>query len=162
MPNNSLIPHWPDVSYGVPQPRFIKPLVRINGMVEDAPHGYKIDPCYLPPTILQLDVCGFLLRVNDAIIDLEPMLICFRDGLAPLEGEVLLTSDNAGLVPIGRLYGPAETRPAGATEPVYTCSGNGGQAILGYGFAASGPGHTVDLTFCGLIPTVAPVYAINP
>ena len=35
-------------TYGGPNPRYIKPLVRINGMVQDAPFGYTLNPCILP------------------------------------------------------------------------------------------------------------------
>jgi hypothetical protein len=72
------VPVWKDIHYGVPQPRFIRPLVRIDGMAQDMPQGYHIDPCFLPPTILQLDECELLLRVNDALLDLRPLLPCFK------------------------------------------------------------------------------------
>jgi hypothetical protein len=72
------VPKWKDVEYGVPHPRFIRPLVRINGHTEDAPEGYVIDPCFLPPTVLQLDECDMTLRVNDALLDLNPLLPCFK------------------------------------------------------------------------------------
>ena len=35
-------------TYGGPNPSYIKPLVRINGMVQDAPFGYTLNPCILP------------------------------------------------------------------------------------------------------------------
>lgn len=35
-------------TYGSPNPRYIRPVVRINGMVQDAPVGYVINPCFLP------------------------------------------------------------------------------------------------------------------
>lgn len=70
---------WADnIQYGVPDPRFIRPLVRIDAMVQDAPQGYILDPCFLPPTILQLDECDLTLRVNDALLDLRPLLPCFQ------------------------------------------------------------------------------------
>ena len=34
--------------YGSPNPRYIRPVVRINGMVQDAPVGYVVNPCFLP------------------------------------------------------------------------------------------------------------------
>ena len=36
------------ISYGSPNPRYIRPVVRINGMVQDAPVGYVVNPCFLP------------------------------------------------------------------------------------------------------------------
>lgn len=74
-----LDPMWYEsVHYGSPAPRVIKPLVRINGMVEDMPTGYIIDACLLPPTILQLDECDLTLRVNDALLNLQALLPCFK------------------------------------------------------------------------------------
>lgn len=35
-------------TYGSPNPRYIKPLVRINGMANDVPFGYTLNPCILP------------------------------------------------------------------------------------------------------------------
>ena len=35
-------------TYGSPNPRYIRPVVRINGMVQDAPVGYVVNPCFLP------------------------------------------------------------------------------------------------------------------
>lgn len=35
-------------TYGNPNPRYIRPAVRINGMVQDAPVGYVVNPCFLP------------------------------------------------------------------------------------------------------------------
>ncbi len=35
-------------TYGSPNPRYIRPVVRINGMVQDAPVGYAVNPCFLP------------------------------------------------------------------------------------------------------------------
>ena len=35
-------------TYGGSNPRYIKPLVRIHGMVQDAPFGYTLNPCILP------------------------------------------------------------------------------------------------------------------
>ena len=35
-------------TYGSPNPRYIRPVVRINGMVHDAPVGYVVNPCVLP------------------------------------------------------------------------------------------------------------------
>ena len=35
-------------TYGSPNPRYIRPVVRINAMVQDAPVGYVINPCFLP------------------------------------------------------------------------------------------------------------------
>lgn len=35
-------------TYGSPNPRYIRPVVRINGMVQDAPVGYVVNPCVLP------------------------------------------------------------------------------------------------------------------
>lgn len=35
-------------TYGSPNPRYIKPLVRINGMTNDVPFGYTLNPCILP------------------------------------------------------------------------------------------------------------------
>ena len=35
-------------TYGNPNPRYIRPVVRINGMVQDAPVGYVVNPCFLP------------------------------------------------------------------------------------------------------------------
>lgn len=39
------------VRYGAPSIRVFKPLVRINGLMQDAPEGYKIATCYLPDVI---------------------------------------------------------------------------------------------------------------
>lgn len=78
----SYAPMWADIAYGVPAPRFIQPLVRIDGMVQDMPQGYQLAPCFLPPTILQLDECEMTLRVNDALLDLRPLLPCFQVGSA--------------------------------------------------------------------------------
>jgi hypothetical protein len=33
--------------HGVPNPRYFKPLVRINGITQDAPFNWKLDTCYL-------------------------------------------------------------------------------------------------------------------
>lgn len=41
-------PLTPNKSYGVPNPRYIRPIVRINGLVQDMPFGYKFNPCWLP------------------------------------------------------------------------------------------------------------------
>lgn len=38
----------PNRTYGIPDPRYIRPLVRINGMIQDMPFGYKFNPCWLP------------------------------------------------------------------------------------------------------------------
>ena len=35
-------------TYGSPNPRYIRPVVRINAMLQDAPVGYVINPCFLP------------------------------------------------------------------------------------------------------------------
>ena len=35
-------------TYGSPNPRYIRPVVRINGIVQDAPVGYVVNPCFLP------------------------------------------------------------------------------------------------------------------
>ena len=35
-------------TYGSPNPRYIRPVVRINGMVQDVPVGYVVNPCFLP------------------------------------------------------------------------------------------------------------------
>ena len=35
-------------TYGSPNPRYIRQVVRINGMVQDAPVGYVVNPCVLP------------------------------------------------------------------------------------------------------------------
>lgn len=35
-------------TYGSPNPRYIKPLVRINGMTNDIPFGHTLNPCILP------------------------------------------------------------------------------------------------------------------
>ena len=35
-------------TYGSPNPRYIRPVVRINGMVQDTPVGYVVNPCFLP------------------------------------------------------------------------------------------------------------------
>ena len=35
-------------TYGSPNPRYIRPVVRINGMVQDAQVGYVVNPCFLP------------------------------------------------------------------------------------------------------------------
>ena len=35
-------------TYSSPNPRYIRPVVRINGMVQDAPVGYVVNPCFLP------------------------------------------------------------------------------------------------------------------
>ena len=35
-------------TYGSPNPRYIRPVVRINAMVQDAPVGYVINPCFIP------------------------------------------------------------------------------------------------------------------
>ena len=35
-------------AYGSPNPRYIRPVVRINAMVQDAPVGYVINPCFIP------------------------------------------------------------------------------------------------------------------
>ena len=35
-------------TYGSPNPRYIRPVVRINAMVQDAPVGYVVNPCFLP------------------------------------------------------------------------------------------------------------------
>ena len=35
-------------TYGSPNPRYIRPVVRINGMVQDAPVGYVVNPGFLP------------------------------------------------------------------------------------------------------------------
>ena len=36
------------VTYGNPNPRYIRPVVRSNAMLQDAPVGYVINPCFLP------------------------------------------------------------------------------------------------------------------
>ena len=36
------------VTYGNPNPRYIRPVVRINAMLQDAPVGYVVNPCFLP------------------------------------------------------------------------------------------------------------------
>lgn len=69
---------WYTVTYGTPSPRYIRPLVRINGMVEDAPVGYKLDPCMLPPTIMKVDDCNQTLQVNDAMIKYSDMFQCLK------------------------------------------------------------------------------------
>ena len=35
-------------TYGSPNPRYIRPVVRINAMLQDAPVGYVVNPCFLP------------------------------------------------------------------------------------------------------------------
>ena len=69
---------WYSVTYGTPNPRFIRPLVRINGMTEDMPFGYKFDPCLLPPTVLRINNCNQTLQVNDAMISYKDMFPCMK------------------------------------------------------------------------------------
>jgi hypothetical protein len=38
---------------GIPQPRYLKPIVRLNGILQDAPFDWKLPLCYLDlPAIL--------------------------------------------------------------------------------------------------------------
>ena len=69
---------WASVTYGGPAPRVIRPLVRINGMVEDMPIGYKFDRCLLPSTILKIDPCAQTLQVNDAMTSYADMFPCVK------------------------------------------------------------------------------------
>ena len=69
---------WYSVTYGTPNPRFIRPLVRINGMTEDMPFGYKFDPYLMPPTILRINNCNQTLQVNDAMISYKDMFPCLK------------------------------------------------------------------------------------
>ena len=69
---------WYSVTYGTPNPRFIRPLVRINGMTEDMPFGYKFDQCIMPPTILRINNCEQTLQVNDAMISYADMFPCLK------------------------------------------------------------------------------------
>lgn len=76
---NSIPYKWAtNTNYGSPQPRYISPVVLINKQMEEIPKGYKIDPCLLPSTILQLDECEQILRVNDAQIDLKGLMPCLQ------------------------------------------------------------------------------------
>jgi hypothetical protein len=97
MLNSTCVPKWADVQYGTPKPRFIIPLVRIDAMTQDMPKGYTIDPCFLPPTILQLDECAMLLRVNDALLDLKPLLPCLS---VAASGAAPTNPPSAGYLPI--------------------------------------------------------------
>lgn len=67
---------WYGVLYGTPKPRYIRPLVRINGMTEDMPFGAKFDPCLMPPTILRIDTCNQTLQVNDAMVSYKDIFPC--------------------------------------------------------------------------------------
>ena len=69
---------WYDVHYGTPTPRYIRPLVRINGMTEDAPYGYKLHPCFLPKTVLVIDHCAQTLQVNDTKVSYADMFPCLK------------------------------------------------------------------------------------
>lgn len=60
------------------------------------PAGYRMDPCFMAPTLLQLDECDMTLRVNDALLDLRPLLPCFQVGAA---GEGPGDEPSAGYLP---------------------------------------------------------------
>jgi hypothetical protein len=63
---------------GGPKPRYFKPLVFVNKQMQEADLGYSLDPTFMPPTILQLDECELVLRVNDAQLDLKALIPAFR------------------------------------------------------------------------------------
>jgi hypothetical protein len=48
---------------GVPNPRYFKPLVRINAQAQDAPWNWKLDPCYIDQAPI---VQAVLAQVNQA------------------------------------------------------------------------------------------------
>ena len=79
------------ISYGSPNPRYIRPVVRINAMVQDAPVGYVINPCFLPMEEIAA-------ATNQAIT---------------LDGSTLTLSDGGGSVEL-----PAGTMAAGTEPPV--------------------------------------------
>lgn len=76
--STKIVRWWKTLNYGIPTPRFISPLVRINGVTDEMPAGYHISHCNLPPTVLQIDECNLTLRVNDAQISLLALLPCFQ------------------------------------------------------------------------------------
>jgi hypothetical protein len=87
---------WASVTYGGPAPRVIRPLVRINGMVEDMPVGYKFDRCLMPDTILKIDPCAQTLQVNDAMVSYADMFPCMK---LPVGTGAPLAAPQAGYYP---------------------------------------------------------------
>lgn len=82
-----------NVTYGTPNPRYVRPLVRVNSMVEDMPQGYKLDPCLLPDTVVRIDNCNKTLTVNSTMVSYADMFDCMKLGAgagapvnAPSEG----------------------------------------------------------------------------
>lgn len=51
-------------TYGTPDPRYIRPLARINSMVADMPQGYLINPCLLPMEAITEAVSAELLAAG--------------------------------------------------------------------------------------------------
>ena len=67
---------YQSLQWGTPNPRYIRPLVRIDGLTQDMPLGAKFDPCFLPPTLLRFDPCAKTLQVNDAMVSLAELVPC--------------------------------------------------------------------------------------
>ena len=96
MPCDYKLPYWYDVHYGTPHPRYIRPLVRINAMTEDAPFGYKLHPCFLPSTIVVIDNCAQTLQVNDTKVSYADMFPCDKLAIGSTDP---VTSPSEGYYP---------------------------------------------------------------
>lgn len=83
---------------GVPQPRYIQPLVRINGVVEEAPHGWTFDPCMLPAGLTPVNLIGNTLTVNGVQVVIPPVTppSVLSNGVPPLALSPSVPSDVVG------------------------------------------------------------------
>lgn len=79
--------------FGTPVVPVFRIQVRINGMVQDAPQGYKIPECYLPDTVGVDPALGT--HPISAPAPETPLTVMYGDGLA-----ILTTPDAWGEITI--------------------------------------------------------------
>jgi hypothetical protein len=69
---------------GVPNPRYFKPLVRINAQTQDAPFNWMLDPCYL-------DMQAIASAIESLLADGDNQTLAFN----PVTNQLAISGGNA-------------------------------------------------------------------
>lgn len=69
-----------DIHHGTPETRVVKLLVRVDGIIQDVPEGYKLPQCVLPTLTVtaEVDGCGQTLTINNQALDLSGLFSCME------------------------------------------------------------------------------------
>ncbi len=121
----------PSPRYGVPNPVFVSPMVRINGQEFEVPRDgtYKFPLCLIPD--IPLAYSGSFLRVGNLSIDLCPIIANCADVLqgppGPSAYEVAVANGFEGdeAAWLASLVGASGMEPANVRDPIYGAVGDG-------------------------------------